>query len=136
MTTYELPEARRTDFVRSADGTRINVEEYGPQGAPTVVLIHGWTCRTLFWAPLIHELGGEFRVVVYDQRGHGRSETPGSGGYGTEALADDLTAVLDAFLGDDEPATAPRSRPAPPPSCWPAPAAGGSSRKRPSCRRE
>jgi pimeloyl-ACP methyl ester carboxylesterase len=102
MTTYELPEARRTDFVRSADGTRINVEEYGPQGAPTVVLIHGWTCRTLFWAPLIHELGGEFRVVVYDQRGHGRSETPGSGGYGTEALADDLTAVLDAFLGDDE----------------------------------
>lgn len=77
MTIHTLPAARRTDFVRSADGTRINVEEYGPQDAPTVVLIHGWTCKTLFWAPLIHELGGEFRVVAYDQRGHGRSETPG-----------------------------------------------------------
>jgi pimeloyl-ACP methyl ester carboxylesterase len=101
-TVYDLPAARRTDFVRSADGTRINVEEYGPEGAPTVVLIHGWTCKTSFWAPVIHELAGEFRVVAYDQRGHGRSETPGRGGYSTEALADDLAAVVDAFLGEDE----------------------------------
>jgi pimeloyl-ACP methyl ester carboxylesterase len=101
-TVYDLPAARRTDFVRSADGTRINVEEYGPEGAPTVVLIHGWTCKTAFWAPVIHELAGEFRVVAYDQRGHGRSETPGRGGYSTEALADDLAAVVDAFLGEDE----------------------------------
>lgn len=104
MNIYDLPAARRTDFVRSADGTRINVEEYGlPQGdAPTVVLIHGWTCKTLFWAPLIHQLAGEHRVVAYDQRGHGRSETPGRGGYSTDALADDLAAVLDGFLGADE----------------------------------
>jgi pimeloyl-ACP methyl ester carboxylesterase len=92
--------------VRSADGTRVNVEEYGPgpgtEGAPTVVLIHGWTCKTLFWAPLIHQLAGDHRVVVYDQRGHGRSDTPGRGGFGTDALADDLAAVLDAFLAEDE----------------------------------
>lgn len=99
---YDLPEARRTGSVRSADGTRIHVEEYGPHGAPAVVLIHGWTCGTLFWAPVIRRLAGDFRVVAYDQRGHGGSDTPGKGGYSTEALADDLAAVLDAFLAADE----------------------------------
>jgi pimeloyl-ACP methyl ester carboxylesterase len=80
------------------------VEEYGPEAgtAPTVVLIHGWTCRTLFWAPLIHELAGEYRVVAYDQRGHGASESPRRGGYSTDALADDLTAVLETVVEGDE----------------------------------
>ncbi|MFD8074340.1 alpha/beta fold hydrolase [Streptomyces sp. NPDC059718] len=101
---FDLPAARRTHSVRSEDGTSIHVEEYGPEAgtAPTVVLIHGWTCRTLFWAPLIHELAGEYRVVAYDQRGHGASGTPRRGGYGTGALADDLTAVLEAVVEGDE----------------------------------
>lgn len=101
---FDLPAARRTRRVRSADGTWIRVEEYGPEAgaAPTVVLIHGWTCSTLFWAPLIRELAGEYRVVAYDQRGHGGSGTPGPGGYGTGALADDLCAVLEAVARGDE----------------------------------
>ncbi|MFF3565632.1 alpha/beta fold hydrolase [Streptomyces sp. NPDC002574] len=101
---FDLPKARHAHFVRSADGTSINVEEYGsePGTAPTVVLIHGWTCNTRFWAPLIHELAGEYRVVAYDQRGHGRSGTPHRDGYSTDALADDLTAVLESVLPADE----------------------------------
>jgi pimeloyl-ACP methyl ester carboxylesterase len=88
--------------VTSADGTRISVEVHGPDGAPTVVLIHGWTCNTTFWAPVIKALrrtaGPELRVVAYDQRGHGGSEEPGSGGYSVPILVEDLTAVLDATV--------------------------------------
>ncbi|MER7583085.1 alpha/beta hydrolase [Kitasatospora sp. NPDC097691] len=81
--------------VRSADGIRLHVEVHGQPGAPTVVLAHGWTCSTAFWAPVIRELSDRYRVVAYDQRGHGNSEIPPSRArYSTRALAEDLSAVL------------------------------------------
>jgi pimeloyl-ACP methyl ester carboxylesterase len=67
---------------------------------PTVVLIHGWTCSVEFWTPQIRALADAARVVAYDQRGHGRSSVPGPDGYTSDALADDLRAVLDACLPD------------------------------------
>lgn len=116
---FTPPAPRRRLDVRSADGTRLNVEVHGPEDAPTVVLIHGWTCSIRFWAPVIRALAPEpgaaadpaaglasaaaepappLRVVAYDQRGHGRSETPDRSGYSVQALVDDLAAVLDATL--------------------------------------
>ena len=97
------PDARLR--VPSADGTQLNVEVHGPAGAPTVVLIHGWTCKIEFWAPVIRALregAPDLRVVAYDQRGHGVSETPGPGRYSVPILVEDLTAVLDATLEDGE----------------------------------
>ncbi|MEU1124445.1 alpha/beta hydrolase [Streptomyces sp. NPDC005899] len=84
--------------VTSADGSRVHVELHGPDDAPAVVLAHGWTCSTRFWAAQVRDLAADHRVVVYDQRGHGRSPEPGPGGYSTHALADDLEAVLRATL--------------------------------------
>ncbi len=84
--------------VRSDDGTLLHAEVHGPEDAPTVVLSHGWACSTLFWTPVLRALGADLRVVLYDQRGHGRSEVPRRGGYGTTALADDLCAVLRATV--------------------------------------
>lgn len=86
----------------SADGSRIHVELYGPDGAPAVVLAHGWTCAIGFWAAQVRDLAVDHRVVVYDQRGHGRSPEVGRDGYSTRALADDLEAVLAAALAPGE----------------------------------
>ncbi|MER7623575.1 alpha/beta hydrolase [Streptomyces sp. NPDC126503] len=88
----------------SADGARIHVEVYGPEGAPAVVLAHGWTCSIAFWAEQIRALATDHRVIAYDQRGHGRSPLPGptGQGYSTTFLADDLEAVLAATLGPGE----------------------------------
>ncbi|WP_316524835.1 alpha/beta fold hydrolase [Kitasatospora brasiliensis] len=92
---YEPPVPVEELIVRSADGVRLYVEVHGRPGAPTVVLSHGWTCSTAFWAPVIRELADRYRVVAYDQRGHGRSEIPPSRArYSTRALAEDLSAVL------------------------------------------
>ncbi|WJV48175.1 alpha/beta fold hydrolase [Streptomyces flavofungini] len=89
----------------SADGARVHVEVHGPEHAPAIVLAHGWTCSTAFWAAQIRALSGTYRVIAYDQRGHGRSEPPlEAAGYGTRALADDLEAVLTATLAPGEPA--------------------------------
>jgi pimeloyl-ACP methyl ester carboxylesterase len=100
---YEAVPARRESTVSSADGARLHVEEYGPADGPTVVLAHGWTCSTLFWAPVVRLLADDYRVVTYDQRGHGRSIAPVTrGGYGTGVLADDLQSVLEAVIPEGE----------------------------------
>ncbi|MEU3053619.1 alpha/beta fold hydrolase [Streptomyces griseus] len=91
-----VPAAELT--VRSADGSRIHVELHGPEDAPAVVLAHGWTCNTRFWDAQIRELAADHRVIAYDQRGHGLTPEPGPGGYSTNALADDLEAVLAGTL--------------------------------------
>lgn len=92
------PVPARELAVTSADGSRIHVELYGPEEAPAVVLAHGWTCNTHFWAAQIRDLAADHRVIVYDQRGHGRTPGAGPGGYSTRALADDLEAVLRGTL--------------------------------------
>ncbi|MCG3040485.1 alpha/beta hydrolase [Streptomyces sp. S1A] len=93
---YAPPTPRRELTVTSADGSRLHVEEHGREDGPTVVLVHGWTCSTAFWGPVVRRLADDHRVFVYDQRGHGRSPAVGPDGYSTDALADDLCAVLEA----------------------------------------
>lgn len=87
--------------VRTADGAQLRVHVYGPDTAPTLVLIHGWACSLEYWYPQINAFAGEYRVVSYDQRGHGAS-TLGTSTVSEHTLADDLSAVLDATLRDDE----------------------------------
>ncbi|MFF6811402.1 alpha/beta fold hydrolase [Streptomyces sp. NPDC012403] len=97
---YAPPAAARELTARSADGARLHVEVHGPERAPAVVLAHGWTCSTAFWAAQIRQLAADHRVIAYDQRGHGR--TPASPVCSTDALADDLEAVLAATLAPGE----------------------------------
>ncbi|MEU1521933.1 alpha/beta hydrolase [Nocardia rhamnosiphila] len=84
--------------VRSGDGTRLHTEVYGPAGAPTVVLAHGILCAIPFWRRIITDLATDFRVVAYDQRGHGRSGIPPRGRYTLDHLGDDLAAVLETTV--------------------------------------
>lgn len=97
---YAPPVPARELTVTAADGARVHVEVHGPENAPAVVLAHGWCCSTAFWAAQIRELAADHRVIAYDQRGHGRS--PANPAYGTEPLADDLEAVLEATLAPGE----------------------------------
>ncbi|MET8807263.1 alpha/beta hydrolase [Streptomyces sp. NPDC004546] len=97
---YAPPTPSRELTVVSADGARLHVEVHGPENAPPVVLSHGWTCSTAFWAAQIRDLATDHRVIAYDQRGHGRS--PASPACTTHALADDLEAVLAQTLTPGE----------------------------------
>ncbi|MEU7765975.1 alpha/beta hydrolase [Nocardia sp. NPDC049190] len=83
--------------VRTRDGARLRVHAYGAADRPAIVLVHGWTCCIEYWNPQINAFAGEYRVIAYDQRGHGES-TYGSSRLSIDLLADDLAAVLDAAL--------------------------------------
>jgi len=85
----------RVRKVRSADGTRLHVEVFGPETGETVVLAHGWTEALRFWTYVIRDLESRgIRVVAYDLRGHGDSDPADGGDYAIERFGEDLEAVL------------------------------------------
>jgi pimeloyl-ACP methyl ester carboxylesterase len=96
-----LPPSRAVE-VRSADGTRLHTEVFGPEDGYPIVLAHGITCAIRAWTYQIAELAGDFRVIAFDHRGHGRSGIPRRGGYSLSHLAADVDAVLDATLRPGE----------------------------------
>src|ERR1700733_15166522 len=77
-------------------------EVFGPEDSYPIVLAHGITCAIRVWAYQIAELAGDFRVIAFDHRGHGRSGIPRRGGYSLSHLAADVDAVLDATLRPGE----------------------------------
>ncbi|MFD6883438.1 alpha/beta fold hydrolase [Rhodococcus sp. NPDC060084] len=83
--------------VQTDDGARLNVLAYGDPEAQTLVFCHGWTCNAAYWTPQINAFAENYRVVVYDQRGHGNSDA-GARPLGADVLADDLNSVLDATV--------------------------------------
>lgn len=97
-----MPLNGRPGEVTSWDGTRIYVEEFGPDSGPMILLIPGWLETLELWHHQIRALAGEFRVVAYDLRGHGRSAQPQRDAYTDRAIADDMQAVLEAYLPQGE----------------------------------
>src|SRR5947208_17062692 len=84
----------------TARGLRFHVQTMpGAPDGPVVVFIHGLVMDNL--SSFYYTLAGPaatagFRSVLYDLRGHGRSERPPSG-YGAADAVADLFAVLDAL---------------------------------------
>jgi pimeloyl-ACP methyl ester carboxylesterase len=65
---------------------------------PPVVLLHGLACGQRMWFHQVRALRSHFRVVTYDQRGHGGTDAPAvATGYSAALLARDLVGVLDAL---------------------------------------
>ncbi|GAC1413837.1 MAG: alpha/beta hydrolase [Actinomycetota bacterium] len=86
---------RGTDVgpIVSFDGTTLHVEEAG--AGHTVVLSHGYSLDTRLWHYQIRDLAERYRLVLFDQRGHGKSEPAKKGDWSLDALAKDLVAVIE-----------------------------------------
>ena len=82
-------------FIETADSTSLFVTDWG--SGPPVVFTHAWGLRSDPWdyqIPALAEAG--LRCVLYDRRGHGRSDRPATG-YDIDTLADDLATVISHF---------------------------------------
>lgn len=89
--------------VVSFDGTALHAEVLGRQEAPTLVFAHGYGLSQHAWHYQRRDLRDQFRLVCYDQRGHGDSELAASGDYRMSALGRDLAAVLEACVPSGRP---------------------------------
>lgn len=87
-------QARRVEL---GDGAVTHVEQWG-HGGPVVLCVHGITSSRRMWARSAELLASDFRVVAYDQRGHGDSaDVPGP--MTLERSLADLAAVAES-VGD------------------------------------
>jgi len=100
---YQGPQVRpikvpgRTVFY---DEKEFFVREIGPEDAPPLVLIHGWSFDgEMVFYEIIPELSQRYRVIIPDHRNHGKSDRV-RGSFDIEDLASELGAILSA-LGYD-----------------------------------
>jgi pimeloyl-ACP methyl ester carboxylesterase len=72
--------------------------EVGEGPAPTIVFSHGFCLTQDIWHYQRLWLRGRYRMVFWDQRGHGRSATGASDRYTVDQCGKDLLAVLAATV--------------------------------------
>ena len=84
--------------VQASDGVVLDVADYGDRAARhTVVFLHGLCLTRASWQRQIDYLLRRYagiRVISYDHRGHGRSDSAPMSTYRIDQLADDLAQVL------------------------------------------
>jgi aminoacrylate hydrolase len=72
-------------------------EEHGLSGedTPTLVMSSGLGGSARYWQPQLSALTKDYRVIVYDHLGTGRSSSPLPANYSITHMADELLALLD-----------------------------------------
>ncbi|MFW6076416.1 MAG: 3-oxoadipate enol-lactonase [Hyphomicrobiales bacterium] len=81
-------------YMTTDDGARLFYRLEGPDGAPPIILSNSLGTDHMMWQAQAQALGHAFRVVRYDQRGHGASDAP-DGPYTIERLGLDVLALAD-----------------------------------------
>jgi 3-oxoadipate enol-lactonase len=79
-----------------ANGITINYQADGPEGAPWLVFSNSLATNLTMWDDQSRELKQAYRVLRYDQRGHGGTDAP-AGRYSFELLMADAVALMDAL---------------------------------------
>jgi pimeloyl-ACP methyl ester carboxylesterase len=81
------------------DGLRLHAEVCGPDSAPvTIVLCHGYTLSQEVWHYQRQDLQEDYRLVLWDQRSHGRSGRSDPAHISIGQLGRDLAAVVAATV--------------------------------------
>lgn len=80
-----------------ANGLRFRCRLDGPEGAPWLVFSNSLLTDLTLWDAQVAAFGDRFRILRYDQRGHGGTEVP-AGPASFDELASDVEALM-AGLG-------------------------------------
>lgn len=80
-------------YIMTDDGVQLFYKDEG-SGEKTLLLLHGYIGNTEHYRKVAPALAEKYRVVRYDHRGNGRSETP-SHGYSMKRMAQDCKDLID-----------------------------------------
>lgn len=77
------------------DGVSLYYEVHGDAG-PVILLTHGYSATSQMWRGQVEALSKDHRLVTWDMRGHGRSDSPDDPAlYSETATVADMAALLD-----------------------------------------
>jgi 3-oxoadipate enol-lactonase len=79
-----------------ANGITIHCQIDGPTEAPWLIFSNSLATDLSMWSAQAAHFSRTYRVLRYDQRGHGRSEAP-EGHYSFDTLITDALAMMDAL---------------------------------------
>jgi 3-oxoadipate enol-lactonase len=80
----------------NANGISINYQIDGPEGAPWLIFSNSLLTDLTMWDQQVAELKDSFRILRYDQRGHGSTQVT-EGKYTFDMLAADVVGLMDAL---------------------------------------
>jgi 3-oxoadipate enol-lactonase len=78
----------------TVNGISINFEIDGPDNAPWLVLSNSLLTNLSMWDDQVAALKSSYRILRYDQRGHGGTQVT-RGAYSFDLLVNDIVALLD-----------------------------------------
>lgn len=82
-------------YVTATDGVKLAVSDIQPLSNRVIVMVHGWPiCKEMYEYQKDILVDKGYRIVSFDIRGFGDSETSGSG-YDYNQLAHDVKSVID-----------------------------------------
>lgn len=84
-----------SQFVALGNGLTVHLRDEGPRDAPVVMLLHGSNADLHTWTPWVKALAGDYRVIRFDQIGHGLTGPAPDGDYSTDAFVRTVDAVAD-----------------------------------------
>lgn len=85
-----------TSFITTGDGYRLAYRLDGADDKPVLVLSNSIATTLHMWDGQMAALTPHFRVLRYDARGHGESQSP-AGAYSMDRLGRDVLELLDAL---------------------------------------
>ncbi len=86
MTTTVQP----TDVMVTCNGMNFHYLDWGNEGAPVLLLLHGLRGHAHAWNDVSARFCGDYRVLALDQRGRGDTDWAPRGDYSTDAFVADL----------------------------------------------
>ncbi|KIV82197.1 hypothetical protein PV11_04324 [Exophiala sideris] len=80
------------------NGVRLYYEVHG--AGPPLLLTHGYSSTSEMWADQVEPLSQKFKLIIWDMRGHGRSDYPTEqSAYSEPNTVADMAALLDEVRG-------------------------------------
>lgn len=84
-------------FVELANGQTVHLRDSGPRDAPVLLLLHGSNASLHTWEPWAQALSDEYRIIRFDQPGHGLTGPHVEGRYAAADFVDTVDRVADAL---------------------------------------
>jgi pimeloyl-ACP methyl ester carboxylesterase len=86
-----------SQFVAIGDGVTVHLRDEGPRDAPAIILLHGSNADLHTWEPWVQALKGRYRVIRFDQVGHGLTGPDPRGDYSRDNYVADILQVADTL---------------------------------------